>query len=51
VPIVARRQGDQLLIDLRTVQPRQDQTLLDMLAGPLNSPAETASESAIPASV
>ena len=50
-PFITRRHGDRLLIDLRTVLPRQDQRLVDMVVGPTNSAAETPAETAAPASV
>ena len=33
VPVFGRRQDDRLLVDLRTVLPRQDQRLVEMVAG------------------
>jgi len=51
VPIVACRHENRLLVDLRTVLPRQDQTIVDMVAGPSLPAPTTAAETAVPASV
>jgi L-seryl-tRNA(Ser) seleniumtransferase len=34
LPILGRREGDRLILDLRTVLPRQDKLLVDALLGP-----------------
>lgn len=50
-PIVTSRAADCLLVDLRTVLPRQDQILVDVLAGPSNPaapPLEKPAENAAP---
>jgi L-seryl-tRNA(Ser) seleniumtransferase len=52
VPVVATRQHDRLIIDLRTVLPRQDQQLVDSIVGrrtskspaSVGSPGETRTE-------
>lgn len=46
-PLHVRRTGDQLLIDLRTVLPRQDQSIVELLVGPVESAAEIVEESAV----
>jgi L-seryl-tRNA(Ser) seleniumtransferase len=46
-PLHVRRSGEQLLIDLRTVMPRQDQMIVELLVGPAESGTETLEESAI----
>lgn len=51
VPIVARRYEDRLLVDLRTVLPRQDQTIVDMVVGPSTTAQNTSAETAVPATV
>jgi L-seryl-tRNA(Ser) seleniumtransferase len=38
IPVVGRRQDDRLVLDLRTVFPRQDQRLVEMIVG--HAPAE-----------
>jgi L-seryl-tRNA(Ser) seleniumtransferase len=51
VPIVGRREGDRLLLDLRTVLPRQDQSLVEMVVRRATPVAENAIETAAPANV
>lgn len=46
VPIVAARQDDRLFVNLRTVLPRQDQTIVDMVAGVAPAVAENPGETA-----
>lgn len=42
-PIACRIEGDRIILDLRTVQPRQDITLVDSIVGP--KPTEVSGES------
>jgi L-seryl-tRNA(Ser) seleniumtransferase len=42
-PILGRIENERIVLDLRTVQPRQDITLVDAILGP--RPSETPSES------
>ncbi len=46
VPIVGRRVDGRLVLDLRTVLPRQDQRLVEMVAGDAKLPVESAVETA-----
>ncbi|MEX2092122.1 MAG: L-seryl-tRNA(Sec) selenium transferase [Pirellulales bacterium] len=46
VPIVGREVAGRLLLDLRTVLPRQDQRLVEIVAGPWDLPAKTVAETA-----
>jgi len=51
VPIVGTRAGDRLVLNLRTVFPRQEQALVELVAGPAASAVETPPEAAAPASL
>jgi L-seryl-tRNA(Ser) seleniumtransferase len=46
VPIIGRVEGDRLLLDLRTVLPRQDQRLVEMVVGTPAPPEKIPAESA-----
>lgn len=46
VPILGRPDGDRLLVDLRTVLPRQDQCLVKMVAAPPDCVAKNSEETA-----
>jgi len=46
VPVVGRVDEERLLLDLRTVLPRQDQRLVEMIVGSTDSLAKTLAESA-----
>jgi L-seryl-tRNA(Ser) seleniumtransferase len=46
VPIIARAEEGRLLVDLRTVLPRQDQRLVEMIAREAILPAKTVDETA-----
>jgi L-seryl-tRNA(Ser) seleniumtransferase len=46
VPIVGRRVDGRLVLDLRTVLPRQDQRLVEMVADDASSLAKTVAETA-----
>ncbi len=48
VPVVGRREGDRLVLDLRTVFPRQDQVLVEAVVGNKPPAADAAPESPAP---
>lgn len=48
-PIVGRREADRIVLDLRTVPPRHDVTLVDAIVGPVTSSSSEPAEASLDA--